>query len=523
MKPFDTNGAFAPSDPEGRTLHRLAVRGAGITVFSGAVGVAIQIVAAATLGRLLTPRDFGLVTMVTTVSLLLMNMAGNGFTDAVLQRKEINHQLASNLFWGNVVVGAVLALAFIAAGPVLAKFFGEAPVASIATGMSAAIFLTNASWVHVALAKRAMNFSSAALNEIVARAMGVSVSIFFGCLGWGYWSLVLGACTLALSTLVGAFVLCRWIPGRPRWTAGTREMFKFAMHVSGRYTLNYFASNTDNVLVGWRFGAHALGFYKKAYDLFALSASQLVSATSNVAVSTLRRVKDDRERYIRNLLAAIGVMAFVGMGIAGNLTLAGPDLIRILLGPGWDETGRIFVYFAPGIGMMMIYGTHGWIHVSIGRPDRWFLWTTVEWSVTILLFVAGLHFGPEGVAVAWCVSFWILAVPGLWYAGKPIGLGIAPVLSIVWRYVAASLLAILATSLMLHRFDALWRIRAFSGSVLRLATISVCFAVLYLGGVVLLHGGTSPLRKMTRLLREMMPSRTAGTPEDAILEKAVMQ
>ena len=35
----------------------------------------------------------------------------------------------------------------------------------------------------------------------------------------------------------------------------------------------------------------------------------------------------------------MGVMAFVGMGIAGNLTLAGPDLIRILLGPGWEETG----------------------------------------------------------------------------------------------------------------------------------------------------------------------------------------
>ena len=187
--------------------------------------------------------------------------------------KEINHQLASNLFWGNVAVGAVLALAFIAAGPLLAKFFGEAFVASIATGMSVAVFLTNASWVHVALAKRAMNFSSAALNEIVARAIGVSVSIFFGCLGWGYWSLVLGACVLALSTLVGAFLLCRWIPGRPRWSAGTGEMFKFAMHVSGRYSINYFASNTDNVLVGWRFGAHSLGFYKKAYDLFALSAA----------------------------------------------------------------------------------------------------------------------------------------------------------------------------------------------------------------------------------------------------------
>jgi len=46
---------------------------------------------------------------------------------------------------------------------------------------------------------------------------------------------------------------------------------RFAINVYGRFSVNYFARNMDNLLVGWRFDAPTLGYYKKAYDLFALS------------------------------------------------------------------------------------------------------------------------------------------------------------------------------------------------------------------------------------------------------------
>ena len=98
MKPFDANGMFAPTVPgAGNELRRMAVRGAGATVLSGGAGLAIQIVATVVLGRILSPRDFGLATMVTTFSLLLISGPANGFIDALLQSKEVTHALASTL------------------------------------------------------------------------------------------------------------------------------------------------------------------------------------------------------------------------------------------------------------------------------------------------------------------------------------------------------------------------------------------------------------------------------------------
>ena len=62
-------------------MRQLAVRGAGVTVFAGGATLVIQVGATMVLARLLLPADFGLVAMVTTFSLLLVNLGFNGLTE----------------------------------------------------------------------------------------------------------------------------------------------------------------------------------------------------------------------------------------------------------------------------------------------------------------------------------------------------------------------------------------------------------------------------------------------------------
>ena len=88
------------------------------------------------MARLLTPADFGLVTMVTTFSLLLTSFGLNGFTEAILQWEEMNHFLASNMFWINVSAGVILTAGFAAAGSLLAKLYHDPKVAHVAAAKS---------------------------------------------------------------------------------------------------------------------------------------------------------------------------------------------------------------------------------------------------------------------------------------------------------------------------------------------------------------------------------------------------
>ena len=513
MIPFDASGAFRPRVGS-HDLRRLAVRGAAATVSASGLALAAQVISTVILARLLTPADFGVVTMVTTFSLLLVSFGLNGFSEAVIQFEEVDHQTASNLFWINTGAGLVLAIAFAVSGSLLARFYGNPLVANVAVGMSVGIFIPAASVIHLALLKRAILFTETSTNDVVGRVMNTAVSIVLALRGWGYWALVAGIVAQQISQTMGAWWFCRWVPSLPRQTGKTGAMVRFAGKVYGNFIVSYSGQNIDNLLVGWRFNAVALGFYKKAFDLFALTASQLTAPLNNVALATLSRLNEDHVLLRRYLANSLGMVAFAGMAVSADLTLVGKDVVRLVLGPKWSESGRIFQIFGPGIGAMLLCSTIGWIHLAIGKPGRWLRWNLIALASTVSLFLAALPWGPAGVAAAWSISYWTLLIPGFWYAGRPIEFGISALLTAIWRYAAAALVAGVATAAIIRGRPLLENLSGTSAALAATIIVSILFFTLYLVTVILFHRGLAPLRQLASLLRELAPSRKADKPAD---------
>ena len=520
MIPFDASGAFHPRTGS-HELRRLAVRGAAASVLASGLSLAAQVISTVILARLLTPADFGVVTMVTTFSLLVASFGLNGFTEAVIQFEEIDHFTASNLFWLNSGAGLILAIAFAAAGSLLVRFYGNPLVAKVAFGLSVGILIAAPSVIHLALLKRAMCFAETSTNDVLGRVVNTAVSILLALRGWGYWALAAGIVAQQLSVTVGALWLCRWMPSLPRRTGKTGAVVRFAAKVYGQFSVSYSTLNLDNLLVGWRFNAVALGFYKKAFDLFALSASQLTAPLNNVALAALSRLNQDHVRFRRYLANSLGIVAFAGMAMSADLTLVGKDVVRLVLGPKWSEAGRIFELFGPGIGVMLLCHTVGWIHLSIGKPGRWLRWSLFQLAATACLFLLALRWGPKGIAAAWSISFWTLLVPGFWYAGRPVGFGVSDLIAAIWRYAAAALVAGLATAAII-RGALFWDSPSSTGAALGATVIiSTLFVTLYLGTVILFYWGLAPLRQLASLLRELTPSRKATTPAAEVMGASI--
>lgn len=512
MKPFQPNGMFKPIDTGGK-LRRSAVRGAAASVAGQAGNVTLQLGSVVVLARLLTPGDFGIVTMVTTFSLLFVSFGLNGFTELIMQRPDLSDSLASNLFWINLSIGVFLTLGFAAIGRMLAAFYHNQAVAHVAVCLSASIVLSSLGYIHQALLQRAMHFTTTAIINFVGQAVLALVSIVLALEGWHCWALVWGIVAQSAAIAAGAWLMCRWTPKWPGRVSGTGSGLRFAISVYSHFALSYATRNTDNLLVGWRYGAWVLGFYKKAYDLFVVAATQLLSPISAVAVNTLSRVSQDRDEFERYFLRAISVLALLGMGIGADFSLVGKDLIRFLLGPGWGEAGKIFTLFGPGIGVMLLYNTHGWIHVSIGRPERWLRWGLVEFLCTASLFLLTLHWGPSGVALAWTISYFLLMLPGFWYAGKPIGLEVGSVIRVIWRFFAASVGAACATLLVINAVPHSEAALSASQAFVRMILVSGVFFAMYFCAVVGLHGGMKPIRETFSLLHHLQPDRSVrGIP-----------
>jgi hypothetical protein len=99
--------------------------------------------------------------------------------------------------------------------------------------------------------------------------------------------------------------------------------------------------------------------------------------------------------------------------------------------------------------------------------------------------------------------------PAFWYAGKPIGFGVAPVLAVVWRFFVSSFVAGCSAGWLVHLLRPFAAAPGALGAFARLASDSMLFLLLYIAAVIALHRGLAPIRQTARLVHDLLPGRTA--------------
>jgi PST family polysaccharide transporter len=483
-------------------LKRYAIQGAAATVFTRAIVSVSKIFGSIILARLLAPEDFGLVTMVTVFSDILLQFGSLKLSEAIIQKEEITHNQVSTLFWINVVLSFFIAFIFILLSPAFVFFYKEPRLNNIVIAVSVAIFFNGFSLQHLALMQRNMLFNKIAILQVAVVIVTDIISIIMAWNGFGYWAIVARRMGFPLLMTFGAWISFDWRPGLFVRGSGVRPMIKFGMNSLAGYSVSYFSRSLDKLLIGWRYGSIQLGFYDRAFFLFMLPVNQLTAPLTNVAVATLSRLTGTPDIYRSYYYKSLFMISFVGMPVSAFLTIAGKDFLTLVLGPQWHLAGDMFTVLSPGIGVMLIYATHGWLHLSLGRAERWFRWEIIGALLFGTFFFVGIQFGPIFVAGAFSFSFYILLLPALWYAGKPINIDIYKVISEIYRPFLSSFIAGIIVFILIENINFSPHNITDITKAFNLFITFIMFISAYLMLTILFYRGVHPILEFKSIIKD---------------------
>jgi O-antigen/teichoic acid export membrane protein len=363
------------------------------------------------LARLLDPKDFGLVGMVTAFTGVLNLFRDFGLSAASVQRATVTDEQISTLFWINILVGVTLALLLAAMAPVVVTFYHEPHLLRV-TVVLATSFIFNAAGVqHSALLQRQMRFAALATIDIISLVVSTSVGISMAVAGFKYWALVAAAVSLPLVTTLCLWLTTGWTPGKPRAKVGLHSMMRFGGAVTLNSVVVYVAYNLEKVLLGRFWGADAVGIYGRAYQLISIPTDNLNSAVGAVAFSALSRVQNDPGRLRNYFLKGYSLVLALTIPITITVALFAHDLIFVLLGPKWNDAAEIFRLLSPTILIFALINPLGWLLFSLGMVGRSLKVALVLAPVVIGGYVMGLPYGPKGVAFAYSTVMTLWVVP----------------------------------------------------------------------------------------------------------------
>jgi O-antigen/teichoic acid export membrane protein len=418
-----------------------AIRGGFAKVCAQAANFVLRIGFLIVMARLLDPKDFGLVGMVTAVTGVLNLFKDFGLATVTVQRATLTEQQTSMLFWLNMLVGGILGVLSLAIAPMLAAFYQEPRLFWVTVILSAS-FLFNAAGVqHTALLQREMRFAALAAIEILSLLISSVIGIGMAVAGFGYWALVGWSLVLPAANSVGAWLMTAWIPGAPSWAVGMRSMMYFGGTVTLNCLIVYIAYNLDKVLLGRFWGAEALGMYERAYQLISIPVQYLITAVDKVAFSTLSRIQDDQKLLRSYFLKSYAIVLTLTLPIAIACALFASDLILLFLGPKWQHTAVIFRLLSPTVLVFALINPWGWLLYSTGRVGLSMRIALVLAPLVIGGYIIGLPHGPNGVALGFSTMMVLWVFPHLIWCIKGTIISPRDVLLVVSRPFFASIVA----------------------------------------------------------------------------------
>jgi O-antigen/teichoic acid export membrane protein len=396
-------------------LKRRTISSGAVTVSAQGVKFLLTLISTAVLARILSPQDFGLVAMVTTVTGLLRVFKDAGLSIATVQRETITHAQVSNLFWVNLMVSGLCSLVVAASAPLLAWVFKEPRLVGITLLLSATYLMSGSAMQHLALLRRQMRFKALAVIEIGALGSGILVGISMAWFGFGYWSLVGSALTMEGVNFLLTWSISRWRPQLPVRGSGTRPMLAFGAHrVAGDF-LTALARGTDNLLIGRVYGAEAVGLYSRASHLLINPLQQFLRPISSVFLPALSRLQSQPERYRATFLSLYETIALGAFFLSGLLLAVSGPLTLVLLGPKWEAAIPIFEGFTIAALCVPLAHSSMWAMTSQGRGRDTLIAQSINSASTVLAVIIGLPFGPVGVALSYSLSNLVVRLPLYYY------------------------------------------------------------------------------------------------------------
>lgn len=367
------------------------------------------------LARLLDPKDFGLVGMVTVVTGVFGLFKEAGLSMVTIQRPTITNEEVSTLFWLNMLVGLILGVLSLATAPILAIFYQEPALFWVTAALGTGFIFNAAGVQHAALLVRDMRFGTLSVVETISQLGSTLIGIVMALSGYGYWALVAMTVIQPVLSTTMVWATTPWVPGMPHRSVEIGPMMRFGGTATLNALVGYVAYNLEKVLLGRFWGAEALGIYGRAYQLLSIPSDNLISAVGNLMFGSLSRIQNDPGRVKKYFLTMYSLLLSLTIPSTLACVLFADDIVFLILGQKWKDVVPLFRLLAPAILAFALINPLYWLSMSIGMAGRCLRINMVLAPLMITAYAMGLPYGLSGVAIAYSAVMTLWVVPHLFW------------------------------------------------------------------------------------------------------------
>ncbi|MDD3335610.1 MAG: lipopolysaccharide biosynthesis protein [Eubacteriales bacterium] len=295
----------------------------------------ISFVVGILLARLLSPDDYGVLTLLMAFIAISQAFVQSGLNTALIQSRQVDELDRSSVFYVSLGMAAAMYVLLFLIAPALGAYYEMAGLAQYLRVLALALFPGAMLSVQNAVVAREMAFRKLMISSLLATVLSGATGIIMAMNGFGVWALVGQQLCNQFSLMVLLLLQVKW---RPHFLFSGKRVgrliaFGWKLLLSSLLDTGY--QQLRSLVIGKKFNADALGSFNRGKQFPELVMNAVNGSIQSVMLPVLSEKQQDVPRMKQMMRLSVMVSSFLVLPLMAGLAAVATPLVRLLLTDKW--------------------------------------------------------------------------------------------------------------------------------------------------------------------------------------------
>jgi O-antigen/teichoic acid export membrane protein len=364
----------------------------------------IQFIVQMVLARLLIPKDYGVIALVTIFIIIANVFVQSGFNTALIQKKDANESDFSSVFYLSLFVASLLYVILFFAAPLIAAFYDEPQLILVLRVISVTLFFGAFNSIQNAVVARKMQFKKLFFSSLGAIVVSGTVGIVMAYAGFGVWALVAQQITNQLLITVILWFTVKWRPRLLFSFERVRSLFSYGWKLLVSSLIDTLYMDLSSLIIGKIYNAEILGFYNRGKQFPELIVINIDGSIQSVMLPVLASQQDNRKGVKDMVRRSIVTSSFILFPMMVGLNIIAEPLVKILLTEKWLPCVPFLQIYCVGYALWPIHTANLQAINALGRSDIFLKLEIIKKTLGLAILGVTVFYGVYAIALGEIVS-----------------------------------------------------------------------------------------------------------------------
>ena len=329
----------------------------------------IQFIIQLFLARLLSPKDYGTIALITIFISIAGVFIDSGFNTALIQQKEIDDEDISSVFYTSLLVSMIMYIVLFFTSPLIANFYKIKELILIIRVLSLTLIMGVFNSIQGAIVSRRMEFKKFFFSNLGAIIISGTIGVILAYKGFGVWTLVYQQIISQIVTFIILYFTVRWKPKLLFSIKKVKKLFSYGSKLLLSALIDTIYRNIIGLIVGRVYSSTELAYYNRGNSFPSLIVGNINGSIQAVIFPALSSLQHDKEKVKDLMRRAVVTSSYIVFPSMIGLIVIAEPMIRLILTEKWLPCVPYLRLFCLSYALWPIHTANLQAINAIGRSD----------------------------------------------------------------------------------------------------------------------------------------------------------